>query len=61
MPNLDAARDQAAILLGRIVADDPRSFWADGEHVVRCTDDTGLTLFEVRATSQDAPVLLARA
>jgi hypothetical protein len=54
LDDLDAARREAVRFAGSLLAEKPDEFWQSGEWVVRVTDATNLTLFELRFFATDA-------
>lgn len=56
-PDLEGARNAAVDILTEALRGAPEQLWRHGGLTVTVTDDTGLTLFVVEATSTDAPVL----
>ncbi|WP_424140091.1 DUF6894 family protein [Roseomonas chloroacetimidivorans] len=60
LPDLMAARIEAARYGGELLVEHARTFWNEGEWVIEVTDSTGLTLFTLAFTAADAPVLRHR-
>ena len=55
LADMRAAREASAQLLGRMLLDDPRKFWGDGEWVLTVASDSGLVLFTLHLIATDAP------
>jgi hypothetical protein len=54
LPDIDAARRQAAQLMGQLLRDDPDMFWNGEEWRLDVTDDRGLVLFSLLFATVDA-------
>jgi hypothetical protein len=61
LPDLLAARVEAARYGGELLQAHARTFWNDGEWSIEVTDGTGLTLFTLSFMTTDAPTLQYRA
>jgi hypothetical protein len=61
LPDLLAARVEAARYGGELLQDHAKTFWNDGEWTIEVTDGTGLTLFTLTFVATDAPTLQYRA
>ena len=57
LPDLDTARNEAVKLAGRLLMDQPKTFWEGSEWHVEVTDDTGLLLFRLDFTASEAPLI----
>lgn len=57
LPDLRAARIEAAKSVGQIVHDKPDEFWDDGSFKMTVTDESGLVLFMLDLSATDAPAL----
>lgn len=56
LPDVQAARLQAAEMAGRLLSDTAQRFWDHGELTVVVRGEEGLVLFAVAMTGVDAPV-----
>jgi hypothetical protein len=56
LPDLRTARHEAVKLAGRLLLDEPETFWGGADWRVEVTDATGLILFGLDFTATDAPV-----
>lgn len=54
LSDVDAARRQAAQLMGRMLCDDPDAFWNGEEWHLDVTDERGLILFRLLFMATDA-------
>ena len=54
LPDIDAARRQAAQLMGQMLCDDPDMFWNGEEWHLDVTDERGLVLFSLLFATVDA-------
>ena len=57
LPDLHTARKEAVKLAGRLLLDDPETFWEGSEWHVEVTDDSGLLLFRLDFMATEAPVV----
>ncbi|PNQ02130.1 hypothetical protein A8G00_14145 [Sphingobium sp. SA916] len=57
LPDLDAARMEAARFMGDMVRDSAVSLWQAGVLQLTAMDENGLYLFEITVMSMDAPAL----
>ena len=57
LPDLQAARMEAARLLGEMVRQEPENFWQAMNWQVLVKDETGLLLFELHALAVEAPAV----
>ena len=55
LPNLVAARRQAATLVGELLRDRPDEFWAVARLRATVTDDDGRTLFTIKVEGEATP------
>lgn len=60
LADLNAARVEAARLLGAMIKDAPEEFWATMDWRVRVSDDAGLLMFEIHAFAVEAPAAVSR-
>ena len=58
LPDLRTARREAVKLAGRLLLDEPDTFWEGSDWRVEVTDAEGLTLFWLDFTGADAPVTI---
>ena len=56
LPNDDAARNEASVVLGELVKEDPEMVWRDHNFSVTVTDATGLILYVLDLTASCSPV-----
>ena len=59
LPDLASAQHSAAKLVGQLLLDKPALFWRDGHWLLTVSDERDLTLFTIRVTANEAPVLNA--
>ncbi|HEX8192036.1 MAG TPA: hypothetical protein VF552_03985 [Allosphingosinicella sp.] len=57
---LAEAKCEAVKLAGQHICDAAGTFWDTQEWLLTTTDETGLTLFALQFTGNEAPVLMAR-
>ena len=51
LPDDDTARRHGAMMLGKILHDEPRALWASGRIRLTATTDRGAVLFTLEVTS----------
>jgi hypothetical protein len=54
LPDLRAARVEAVKLAGRLLMDEPDTFWEGSDWHLEVTDDSGIALFRLDFTATDA-------
>jgi hypothetical protein len=54
LPDLKSARKEAVKLAGRLLLDEPDSFWEGSDWHVEVTDDRGVILFRLDFMATDA-------
>jgi hypothetical protein len=59
LANLAVARVEAVRLAGRLLSDQPRSFWEQSDWHIDVTNDDGEHLFRLDVTVTDAPILVS--
>ena len=60
LANLQAARVEAARLLGAMINDEPEDFWKAMDWRLSVQDETGRLLFELYAGTLEAPAVQRR-
>jgi hypothetical protein len=60
LPNMEAAREEAARLIAGMLRDGAKVFWGTEPWTMTVTDDTGLIFFTISVHGQDAPAASAR-
>ena len=57
LPNIAAAKCEAARYAGRLLCDAADTFWGNAEFAMTVTDEIGLVLFSLTMSGIDAPVI----
>ena len=55
LPDLEAAREAAVLMLGQFLLDDPQEFRSAGTWRIAVTDESGVEVFGVQAVASSAP------